>query len=80
MFVRSCLLFLCNIANIAQRTFKIVQKSRSREHGDIINYIDKNVQLTSTTRVHASPKTSTCEEPHDVSRKLQLTLCVIMAS
>ena len=27
---------LCNIANIAQRTFEIVQKSSSREHGDII--------------------------------------------
>ena len=24
----------------AQRTFEIVQKSRSHEHGDIINYID----------------------------------------
>ena len=33
------MLFLCNIANVAQRTFEIVQKSRSREHGDIINYI-----------------------------------------
>ena len=31
MFFRSCLLFLCNIANVAQRTFKIVQKSRSRK-------------------------------------------------
>ena len=30
------MLFLCNIANVAQRTFEIVQKSRSREHGDII--------------------------------------------
>ena len=28
MFFRSCLLFLCNIA---QRTFEMVQKSRSRE-------------------------------------------------
>ena len=38
MFFRSCfyILFLCNIANIAQRTFEIVQKSRSRGHGDII--------------------------------------------
>ena len=34
----SCLfmLFLCNIANVAQKTFEIVQNSRSREHGDII--------------------------------------------
>ena len=30
------ILFLCNIANVAQRTFEVVQKSRSREHGDII--------------------------------------------
>ena len=29
-------LFLCNIANIAQRTFEIVRKLRSCEHGDII--------------------------------------------
>ena len=26
------MLFLCNIANVAQRTFEIVQKSRSREY------------------------------------------------
>ena len=30
------MLFLCNIASVAQRTFEIVQKSRSHEHGDII--------------------------------------------
>ena len=30
------MLFLCNIANVAQRTFEIVQKSRSRKHSDII--------------------------------------------
>ena len=35
-FFRSCLLFLCNIASVAQRTFEIIQKLRSREHGDII--------------------------------------------
>ena len=75
------MLFLCNIhvANVAQRTFEIIQKLRSREHGDIFNYIDKNVEHTSTARARASPETSTCEVPHDVSRKLQLTLCVIMA-
>ena len=40
-------LFLSNIANaidVAQRTFDVVQKSRSREHGDIIistrKYVD----------------------------------------
>ena len=27
---------LCNIANAAQRTFEIIQKSRSRRHADII--------------------------------------------
>ena len=32
MFFRSCLLFLCNIANVAQRTFEIVEKLRSREY------------------------------------------------
>ena len=68
------MLFLCNIANVAQRTFEIVQKSKSREHGDIIiltrMYVDS---------ARESPETSTCEVPHDVSRKLQLTLCEIMA-
>ena len=42
------MLFLCNIANVAQRTFEIVQKSRSREYNN--NYIDKNVERTSTAR------------------------------
>ena len=69
------MLFLCNIVNVAQRTFEIVQKSRSREHGNIINYINKNVE-----RACASPEISTCKAPRDVSRKLQLTLCAIMAS
>ena len=40
----SYLLFLCNIANVAQRTFEIVQKLRSREHNYIIiltrTYVD----------------------------------------
>ena len=30
------MLFLYNIANVAQITFEIVEKSRSREYGDII--------------------------------------------
>ena len=72
------MLFLCNIANVAQRTFEIVQKSRSREHGDIINYIDKNVRQLRARE--SRPVTFTCEVPRDVSRKLQLTLCAIMAS
>ena len=51
------MLFFCNIANIAQRTFEIVQKWRSHKHGDIINYINKgelinyinkNIEHTST--------------------------------
>ena len=31
-FVQFVYVFLCNIANVAQRTFKIVQKSRSHQH------------------------------------------------
>ena len=42
--------FLCNITNVAQRTFEIVKTSRSHEHGDIINYVNKNVERTSTVR------------------------------
>ena len=71
------MLFLCNIANVAQRTFEIVQKSRSREHGDIIiltrMYID-------CARVRESRDFHVRGLPRDVSRKLQLTLCVIMVS
>ena len=69
------MLFLCNIANVAQRIFEIVQKLRLCEHGDIIistrTYVDC---------AHASPVTSTCEVQRDISRKLQLTLYAIMAS
>ena len=48
------------IANVAQRTFEIVQKSGSREHGDIINYmiVDPNhvpFVMTSFSE-RASPK------------------------
>ena len=71
------MLFLGNIANVAQRTFEIVQKSRSREHGDIISTRTLNVRRLC---VRTSPDTSMCETPRDVSRKLQLTLCVIMVS
>ena len=52
------MLFLCNIANIAQRTFEIIQKSRSREHDDII---------LSTSSSTTSPVTSKCEALSDVS-------------
>ena len=58
MFFRSCLLFLCNI--VAQRTFEIVQKWKSRGHGDIT--------LSTST---ASPETSTYELSSDVLRKLR---------
>ena len=56
------MLFLYNIANVAQRTFEIVQKLRSRWHGDII---------ISTSMSTTSPETSTCKVPSDVLRKLQ---------
>ena len=49
------MLFLCNTANIAQRTFEVVQKLISRGHGDIITYIDKNINYKS--------EASTCEVP-----------------
>ena len=70
------LLFLCYRANIAQRIFEIVQKSRSRKDGNIIISTRTYVRRV---RVHASPETSTCEVLRDVSKKLQLTLCAIMA-
>ena len=66
------MLSLCNITNtvnVTQRTFEIVQKSRSREQGDIDNYnnyyIDKNARRL---RARASPETSTCEVPSDVQK------------
>ena len=62
-------LFLFNIANGAQRTFEIIRQSRSREHGDIIISTRTNVDCAHARYI-----------PRDVSRKLQLTLCGIMAS
>ena len=56
------MLFLCNIANVTQRTFKIVQKSRSPGHGDII---------ISTNTLTVSPETSTCEVLREILLKLQ---------
>ena len=57
------MLFLCNVANVAQRTFEMVQKSRSREHGDIIiltrTYVD-------CERMRVSPETCTYEVLSDV--------------
>ena len=70
------MLFLCNIASVAQKTFEIIQNSKSREHGDIIISTRMYVDC-----VHMRvPRLPTCEVPCDVSRKLQLTLCAIMAS
>ena len=56
----SMFIFFCNIANVTQTTFEIVQKSRSHEHGNII-IIYK----------HTSRKASMCEAPSDVSWKLR---------
>ena len=72
------MLFFVQYSKRYSRTFEIIQKSTSCEHGDIINYVDKNVKRTCTSTAHAraSSETSTCEVPRDVSRKLQLTLCV----
>ena len=50
------------IANIAQRTFKIVQKLRLHGHGDII---------ISTSMSTMSPEISMCEVPSDVLLKLR---------
>ena len=71
MFFRFCLLFLCNIVNIAQRTFEIVQRLRSCQHGDII---------ISTSMLTTSLETSTCEIPVTFYGCCELTLCTIMAS
>ena len=74
------MLFLCNIANVAQRTFEIVQTSRLREHGDINNYYNNIKKNVCRVSARASPETSMYEVPRDVSRRLQLTSCAIMAS
>ena len=50
-------LLLCNIVNVAQRTFEIVQKSRSCRPGSIII-------LTSESTT--SPETSMCEVLSDI--------------
>ena len=55
----SFVIFGRNIANVAQRTVEIIQKSRSRRHGDVIIST-----ITSTT----SLETSTYEVRSDVLR------------
>ena len=69
VFLFLFMVFLCKIANVAQRAFKIVQKSRSCRHGNII---------ISTSTSTTCPETSTWEVPSDILQKL--TLCMIMAS
>ena len=44
------MLFLCSIANVAQRTFEILQKSKLCQHGDTI---------ISTSTLTTCPETST---------------------
>ena len=56
------MLLLCNIATVAQKTFRIIQKSRSCGHSDII---------ISTNTSTMSPDTPMCEIPCDVLRKLR---------
>ena len=46
---------------------------------NIINYIERTSTACARERESRNFH-STCEEPRDVSRKLQLTLCAIMAS
>ena len=76
MFFRSCLCYFCAYS---KRCSKIIQDRSIIEITQTwrYNYIDKNVRRLC---MRTSPKTSTCEVPRDVSRKLQLTLCAIMAS
>ena len=50
------MLFLCNRANVAQRTFEIIQISRSREYNKL--YLQECARALTT-----SPETSTCEVP-----------------
>ena len=64
----------------SKRCSKKIRDRYNRVHANKINYIDKNVERASTAHARASPETSMCEVPCDVSRKLQLTLCAIMAS
>ena len=41
------MLILCNLAKVAQRTFEIIKKSRSHQHNDNYNYIEKHVNYES---------------------------------
>ena len=57
------MLFLYIITNITQKTFEIIQKSISHQHGDII---------ISTSTSCTSPVTSTCEVLSDILHMLQV--------
>ena len=50
MFWFLFMLFLCNIPNVAQRTFEIVQKLKSRKNGDIIISTRMHVDCTRASR------------------------------
>ena len=77
MFFRSCLCYFCEI--YSKRCSKNIRDCSKIEITQTwrYNYIDKNIRPLCA---RASPETSTCEVPRDVSRKLQLILCAIMAS
>ena len=60
------MLFLCNIANVVQRTFKIVQKLRSRECNELYPQEHRTYVNCAHARVPKLPR----EVPRDVSRKL----------
>ena len=82
LFILKMFFFLVYVIFVQYQTL-LKEHSRSfknRDHANIINYIAKNVERTSTVFAHESPKTSTCEVPRDISRTLQPTLCAIMAS
>ena len=74
-FILVCVIFVqyskCCSKNIRDRSkIEITQTWR-------YYYIDKNVRRMCARE---SPEISTCEVPRDVARKLQLTLCPILAS
>ena len=64
------MLFLCDIAKVSKN---IRDRSKIGFHANILLII---ISCARESRDFHS----TCEEPRDVSRKLQLTLCAIMAS
>ena len=82
MFFRSCLCYFCEIYSNKERSSSF----KNRDHANIIiNHIyNKNVErvkCVSRLRARASPKASMREVyTGDVSIKLQLSLCVTMAS